>query len=540
MRTATLICCLLIGPMALAAEFRQPLPQVHALIDVRVVTAPGEVLENATIVIRDGLIEAVGSDIAVPADAHVIEFERDEDQPPLSVYPGLIESYLAVEFSSDEDAEIPAGRHSLIHPDRTIDAAIWPTEAAEALRRAGFTTALLAPVGGLLAGQSTLVNLGDGGLTANRLSGSVAQHASLHGRDSAGGYPQSLMGSIALLRQTLSDARWQAAAQSAWARNPAQARPEWIEGLDALAPVRNGDQPLVVTSEDALDTLRIFDMIGADTDLVIVGNGREYQRLGRIAARGAPHILPLDFPDAPDVEEAEGDANANRDVALEELRHWHHAPENPARLIEADVPVLLTSHSQSSPADLFAAIATAVERGLDAEQALAALTTGPAEWLGIEDRAGRIAPGYMANMLLVEGELLVESPTISEVWIDGRRFELAALEPPEVDPAGTWNLTLMLGGMGDVDAILELSGPPTGMQGSLSVMGTTAPLSEARVSGKQLQVKIDAANFGAAGTISINFDIDGDRGRGSGGGPFGEFTVRGQKAAGTPDEEMRG
>ena len=540
MRTATLICCLLIGPMALAAEFRQPLPQVHALIDVRVVTAPGEVLENATIVIRDGLIEAVGSDIAVPADAHVIEFERDEDQPPLSVYPGLIESYLAVEFSSDEDAEIPPGRHSLIHPDRTIDAAIWPTEAAEALRRAGFTTALLAPVGGLLAGQSTLVNLGDGGLSANRLSGSVAQHASLHGRDSAGGYPQSLMGSIALLRQTLSDAHWQAAAQSAWARNPAQVRPEWIEGLDALAPVRNGDQPLVVSSEDALDTLRIFDMIGSDTDLVIVGNGREYQRLDRIAARGAPHILPLDFPDAPDVEEAEGDANANRDVALEELRHWHHAPENPARLIEAGVPVLLTSHSQSSPADLFASIATAVERGLDAEQALAALTTGPAEWLGIEDRAGRIAPGYMANMLLVEGELLVESPTISEVWIDGRRFELAALEPPEVDPAGTWNLTLMLGGMGDVDAILELSGPPTGMQGSLSVMGTTAPLSEARVSGKQLQVKIDAANFGAAGTISINFDIDGDRGRGSGGGPFGEFTVRGQKAAGTPDEEMRG
>ena len=539
MRIATLICCLLIGPLALAAEFRQPLPQVHALVDVRVVTEPGEVLENATIVIRDGLIVAVGSDVSIPPDARVIEFERDEDQPPLNVYPGLIESYLAVEFASDEEAEIPPGRHSLIHPDRTIDAASWPAESVEELRRAGFTTALLAPVGGLLAGQSTLVNLGDGGLAANRLTGSVAQHASLHGRDSAGGYPQSLMGSIALLRQTLADARWQADARAAWARNPAQARPEWIEGLEALAPVRDGGMPLIVTSEDALDTLRVFDMINTQTDLVVVGHGSEYQRLNHIAARGAPHILPLNFPDAPDVEEDNG-SDTNRDVSLEELRHWHLAPENPARMIDAGVPVLLTSYSQSSPADLFADIAIAVERGLDAEQALAALTTGPAEWLGIEDRAGRIAPGYMANLLLVEGDLLVESPTISEVWIDGHRFELAALEPPEVDPAGTWNLTLMLGGMGDVDAILELSGPPTGMQGSLSVMGTTAPLSEARVSGKQLQVKIDAANFGAAGTISINFDIDGDRGRGSGSGPFGEFTLRGQKAVGTPDEEMRG
>ena len=98
----------------------------------------------------------------------------------------------------------------------------------------------------------------------------------------------------------------------------------------------------------------------------------------------------------------------------------------------------------------------------------------------------------------------------------------------------------MLGGMGDVEAILELSGPPTGMQGSLLVMGITAPLTEARVSGKQLQVKIDAANFGESGTISIDFDIDGERGRGNGSGPFGSFTVRGQRAAGTPDEEIRG
>jgi len=539
LRNLTLILLLAAAPLTATTEFRQPLPSVFAIVDVSVVTEPGRQLNNATVVIRDGLIESVGVERVPPADAQVIRFERADDQPPLTIYPGLIESFLPVDFEIDEDAEIPAGRHSLIHPERTIDAEDWPADAIEQYRSAGFTTALLAPRGGLLAGQSTLANLGDGGLKANRLAGGLAQHASLHGRDVFGGYPQSLMGSIALLRQTLADARWQSSAQSAWQRNPSQPRPDWMEGLQALAPVRTGDQPLVVESQDALDSLRIFSLIDRDTNLVIVGSGREYQRLDRIAERGAPHILPLNFPDAPDVEEAEGNANGNRDVALEELRHWHQAPENPARLIDAGVQVLLTSHGQPSPGDVFAEIATAVERGLDAEQALAALTTGPAEWLGIADRAGRIAPGYMANLLLVEGDLLVESPAISEVWVDGRRYQKAALEPPEIDPAGTWDLNINAGSMGQIEGTLKVSGPPTGMQGSLTIMGAEAPLSEARVSGTQLQVKINAANFGASGTISINFDIDGERGRGTGSGPFGNFSLRGERTSNVPDEENR-
>jgi len=201
--------------------------------------------------------------------------------------------------------------------------------------------------------------------------------------------------------------------------------------------------------------------------------------------------------------------------------------------------VLFTAQGQSSPAELFANIAIAVEHGLDADAALAALTTGPAEWLGIADRAGRVAPGYMANLVVVEGDLFAEQPTISEVWVDGHRFELAKLTPPEVDPAGTWNLTLGLEGMGDLEATLTLSGEPSNMQGTLVVMGNESPLSEARVSGKQLQVKIDAARFGGAGTVSINMDIEGERGRGNGSGPFGEFTVRGTKSSGPGDEEIR-
>jgi len=510
-----------------AAELRQPAPDAHAIVGVRVVTAPGEVLDSATVVVRDGVIAAVGADAAVPDDARRIEFDRDEEQPPLTLYAGLIDPYLPVEIERGEEPP-PPGRHPLIYPDFSFDAAHWPVEKVEAHRRAGFTTALIAPETGLLRGRSLLANLGEGGLAANLLREHVAQHAHLNERSPDGGYPQSLMGAVSLFRQTMLDARWQAQARAAWRRNPAQARPEWVAGADALAPVLAGEQPLVFVAEDALDSLRIARHVPADVDLVLVGHGAEYQRLAEFN-RKAPHILPLDFPGAPDVED-----ETDRDVSLEDLRHWKRAPENPARLIEAGFPVLLTAWKQSSPEELFGAIGKAIELGLDADLALAALTTAPAEWLGLGDRAGRVQAGYMANLVLVEGELFDEEATIREVWIDGRRFELAKIEPPEVDPSGTWALTLSFSGMGEIDGELTLSGKPSRMEGTMTVMGNETTVTEARVSGKQLQLRVE----GGQGTTSINLDIDGDRARGTGSSPFGEFSVRGRKTSDPGDEEV--
>ncbi len=524
---------LLMAPAALlAAELRQPPPSAHALVGVRISTAPGEIIESGTIVIRDGIIEAAGVDIEVPTDARVHEFPREEGQDPITVYPGLIEPYLLVDLPETEDEDVPAGRHALIRPDHRVRAADWPEDRVTELRRAGFTTALMAASDGLLRGHGVIANTGTGGLSANRLDGDFGQFASFSGRAGGRNFPSSLMGAVALMRQTLDDARWQVRARAAMARNPAQRRPEWLEGLDDLAPMLAGDTPLVFESQDLLDTLRILEFIPAgDVDLVIVGHGAEYQRLAAFDGRRVPHILPLDFPEAPDIDE-----DNSRNVSLEALRHWHRAPENPARLAEAGIPLLLTSHGLSAPGQLFAALAQAVERGLDADTALAAITTEPARWLGIEDRAGRIVAGHMANLVVVEGELLTDSPAITEVWVDGQRHVLAALVPPTIDPAGTWDLVLGLGGMGDVDATLVLEGPPTRMQGVLSVMGNDTPLSEVRVSGERVIASIDASRFGGSGSISIRLDIDGDRARGNGSGPFGDFSVRGRRSS-DPDQE---
>ncbi len=535
-RSRLLITGLLMLAIPAAAEdLRQPVPDAHALTNVRIVTAPGEVIDNGSIVVRDGLIEAVGADIAIPPDARVHDYQRGEDADRISVFPGLIEMHFSLEASGekDEEAETPPGRHRLIQPDRSVNAAHWDDARTGRLREAGFTTVLAAPAEGLLKGQSVLANTGSGGLTRNLLVTGVAQHADWHARADGRMYPNSLMGAVALLRQTLADARWQRQARAIWSRQPNQPRPEWLEGLDSLAPIFDGDMPLVFAARDTLDTLRILDF-AADQGLepIIVGHGQEYQRIDAIARHPARFIIPVNFPSAPDVR----DEN-DRDVGLEVLRHFKAAPDNPRRLIEAGLPVVFTTHELGSPSDIFGQLAKAIERGLDADLALAALTTSPAEWLGVADLAGRIAPGHMANLIVVEGDLFTDSPSISDVWVDGIRYALAALEPPSIDPAGTWALTLTMGQMGDVDAQLIMRGTAQALSGTLVIMGSEVPFSDMRVSGNRVQGRIDASRFGAAGSITFNLEVDGDQARGGGSGPFGDFRARGRRT-GDPDQEQ--
>ena len=520
---------------------RQPVPGVHAITGVTLVTAPGETIANGVIVVRDGIIEAVGADVAVPPDARVHEYDPEESD--MHVYPGLIDAYVPVAFDAnakgdDEEGDGGSGErlepgrypHPLITPERRLSSALWPLERVESLRRAGFTTAVLAPEAGLARGAGALVNLGQGGLAENLIDPERSQHFSLQARSSGRGFPSSLMGAVALLRQVLADAQWQVAARAAWQRNPAQARPPFLEGIAALEPVLTGNMPAVFETDGMLDSLRVASVAGEyDLRPWMVGHGREYQRLDSLAATGLGQILPLDFPDAPDVDKHE------RDTSLAELRHWQRAPENPARVMAAGLPVVFTTHPHSSPDAVFANLSKAIERGLDSDRALAALTTEPARMLGIDDRAGRLAAGYMANFILVDGELLVESPALQEVWVDGRRNVLLALDPPEIEPAGSWDITLATEGMGNIDAALELKGKATNLSGSFEIMGTSMPLAEARVSGSRLNVRIDGSRLGMSGSLTFFLDIEGERGSGSGSSPQGSFDVRARRSSG-PDE----
>ena len=497
-------------------------PGAHAIENVRIVVAPGQVIDTGTVVIRAGLIEAVGADVASPPDARIWDGEG------LTLYPGLIEPYsrrgwpAAGSGEDGEGLEPPIDGHDniLVQPQRDLTPHAEDKAQARKLRSAGFTTAQAVPGDGMLRGQAVLLNLGDTDPRRNLLKRHSAQAATFATHPN-GDYPNSLMGSVALLRQTFLDARWYDNAHSAFAANPRQARPAFNSALAALEPVMSGEQPLLFETDDVDDSLRAARLI-AEFQLpgILVGNGEEYRRLDAIKATGLAHILPIDFPAAP-VPEGDDDLS----IGLDTLRHWDKAPDNPKALIDSGLTVAFSTHGLSDPGKAFPHIAKAIERGLSADAALAAFTTTPAKMLGIANRAGTVEAGKMANLVVVEGDLMVEKPKIREVWIDGHRHELKEVKPPEVTPNGTWEVTILAGGQ-EFTLTMKIEGEITDLTGTVNAMGANLPMTSAEVSAKTLNVTIDTSSVGMPGEISMSFNIEGDSANGSGTSPQGPFKVR--------------
>ena len=501
-------------------------PRVHALQGARIVVAPGQVIESGTIVLRDGIIEAVGAAAPTPADATVWDLEG------LTVYPGLIEPYASRPRPEAEEGVVPRqGGHAnaLVRPENDVTAYAASEESARRLREAGFTTALVAPAEGIFRGTGALLNLGDGSAGENLLGDDVAQFAALERSDR--GYPRSLMGSVALFRQTLLDAAWYAEARRAYQRRPGQPRPPFDSSLASLAAVSAGDELIVLETADGVGTLRAAGLVEElGLDAWLVGNGEEYRWLEEIAQGGLPLLLPVDFPEDPAV----GDED-DLTVTLETLRHWDQAPTNPRRLLDAGLTVAFTSHGLSEPKKLHANLARAIGRGLTADQALAAMTTTPARLLGLADRAGTLAVGKMANLVIVEGELFTEETKVREVWIDGRRYEVKETKPPEVEPAGSWKLTVETPDGQQIPVTLVLEGVAPSLTGTVAAMGSEPlALTGAEVSGKTVEVSFDSTGLGMPGTITLNLEIDGDRAEGNGVSPSGPFTISGSRSSQPP------
>ncbi|KAA5545431.1 amidohydrolase family protein [Roseiconus nitratireducens] len=426
---------------------RENSPDQYLLANARVVTEPGHVLPAASVLVRGTAISAVGADLQPPPGAKVIDCDGK------TIYAGLIDSFGEVDVP---DPPSTPDRHwnGYVQPRRRAAAAIGSVSGSDAYRRQGVTMRLIAPRGAIFNGDSCLVML-DGGNQPSLVYDQIAQHLTLtvprgERRDD---YPNSPMGAIALLRQTLSDARWYREAWQAYHSRPELDRPQMNSDLDHLASVLNGgrfvvDAPNERMAQRGEQLAREFTL-----DITLRGSGREYRDLASIRDGGRMVLLPVDFPEPPNVvSEAAAD-----DVSLRDLMHWHFAPENPARLAEAGVRFCLTSDGLDSPKDFRKNLCTAVQRGLAADAALAALTTTPAQWLGVEQIAGRVRVGALANLVITDGDLFDADTKVLETWVSGQRFEHDAEDRPASDPlVGRWTTSIKHSGE-SVPVVLELS-----------------------------------------------------------------------------------
>ena len=413
---------------------RTNVPRTFALENVRLVPRPGEVLERATVVVRDGRIESVNGD--VPADAERI------DLAGRTMYAGFVDGYSEVELPPDDQAN--GYWNDYVTPERSAADAV---ASATAARPAGFVARVVAPADGILRGRVALASTADQPRVIATDLGLAMRHTAERAPwGTPAPYPRSPMGAVALARQALYDAQWYRDALAATAGDPTLSPVEPSAALAALQPLLAGEVPAWIVCGDERDVLRARDYADEfDLTAIAVASGDEYRRIDLVAGTKLPLVVPVDFPLPPDVTSP---AKASA-ASLRDLMDWDLSPSNPAYLHEAGLTLAFTSHGLEDVATFLPNVRRAVARGLPAEAALAMLTTNAADLLGQADQLGTIEPGKLASFVVADGDLFdVEADAkVVEVWVDGERYELEAGQPDGL--AGVWksdDLELILSG----------------------------------------------------------------------------------------------
>ena len=484
----------------------------HALVKARVVTAPGQAVDNATIVIRNGLIQSVQPGGTPPAGARVWDLTGH------TVYAGFIDAHADL----GRDSVPRGGDVGPTHWNPQVRA--WFSTTANlqddanrrrGLRSQGFGAALVVPKRGIFRGSAAVVSLGDAGTRDRVLRPDVAQSIGFQSSFELGGrYPNSSMGVIALMKQTFMDAEWY---KRAWTSYETSGRaflpPETSEALKSLEAAVAGTQPVIFEARSEEEILRGQALAKQyKLNAWYRGSGEEYRIVDVLKASKAPLFIPLNFPDAPNV----GDPEASMNASLGELRHWYLAPTNAGQLATAGIEFAITSDGLTSLNNFLPNLRAAVARGLSSDAALAALTTTPAKYLGIDRTHGTIAAGKVANLVVAKGDLFAREADIRDVWVHGVVYGVT--RPAQIDPRGTWTVTSA--DQWGFEAKLVLEGTLNRLRGYLDVAPGRNNAQAARVDLEsatviaetgRLEVRFNGEKLGYEGRALLAGSVTGDQ-----------------------------
>ena len=453
----------------------------YAITNARIVTVSGSTIDRGTVVIRNGLIAAVGANVNAPPDARII------DGNGLTVYPGLIDAYTNLALPEAAPSPSPGGgggggfllaqaRPSPGGPNSTQPPGLQPEVMVEDVirpggteiessRSVGITTALTSPRSGIWMGQSALINLSGDTPQQMIVRSPVAMHVGF--TPLRGGYPGSLMGVFSTLRQMMLDAQRYRDSLAAYERAPrGMRRPEVDRSLAALVPVVDGRMPVVMLANSEREIARALDLATEFKLKLIVAGGREADRLAdRLAKQNVPVLLSLNLPRRTTAALPEADPEPMR-----VLRERVEAQQTAGKLAKAGVRFAFQSGSLTNISDLLVNANRTIENGLSATDAVRAFTIWPATIFGVENQLGSIETGKIANLVVTRGDLFDRNRSVAHVFIDGRPVDL---RPPTSGPGGrnpltgTWNLTVNLG-QGEKTATLNLQQEGERVTGSIS------------------------------------------------------------------------
>jgi len=367
------------------------LAQTIAITGGTVYPVSGAKIENATVLIRDGRIAAVGANVVVPAGATRIDASGKVGLREIGNVDNTNEYTL-------RGNDVAAGFNVLegINPASTLIAVN---------RMEGITTTLAVPTGNLIWGQAVLIDLDGATIEAMRVKAPAAMVADLsEGSKSAGG--GSRAGVAQRLRRVLDDAREYATRRADYRRRQIQDLSASAADLEALQPVLRGELPLLVQANRRSDietALRIAKEY--KLKLILAGAAEGWMIPGEIAAAGVPVLVePLD--------------NIPSYDALG-IRY-----ENAALLTKGGAKVALMETATENTRDLRQQAGNAVANGMTWDQALRAVTLTPAEVFGVGDRYGSLEAGKVANVVVWTGDPFEFTTGVEHVFIRGRDIPL--------------------------------------------------------------------------------------------------------------------
>ncbi len=414
-------------------SFAQPTFPVNGVADPRVgcyaftnatIVKDGQTtIRNGTMVIREGKIVAIGTAPTIPKDAVTVNCNAKY------IYPSLIDAYTDYGLPVPQRPPAPGGFfapqqfssstkgaygwNQAVHPEtNAIQLFTIDDGKAKPYRDNGFGTVHTVNKDGIGRGTGAVVSLATEKDNLSVIKSKASANYSFVKGTSTQTYPNSMMGAVALLRQTYLDAQWyknlsavnlakEGVNMSLQAWNDVQSLPQFFETSDKWGDIRAD---------------RIGDEFGVQ--YIIKGGGDEYQRINDIAATHATYIVTLNYPPAQEVD----DPNDARFISLADLKHWELAPTNPAAMEKANIPFCISSADMKDSKQFWTNLRKAMENGLTESRAFDAMTKAPATLLGIYDKVGSLEEGKLANFLITTGPLFNEKTSIIENWVQGKKY----------------------------------------------------------------------------------------------------------------------
>lgn len=397
----------------------------YAFINGRIFSSYNTFVDSGTLIIKKGKVEVLGKNLTIPKDAVVIDLGYKY------VYPGFIDLYASYgmpevkkanrnfEFS---DRQLASNRNgafgwndALKTDFNAIDNFTADPSKSKNYLESGFCVVNTHRMDGISRGLSALISLANQKENLLIIKDKAAHHMSFNKGTSTQAYPGSLMGCIALLRQTYLDSEWYIKEGY---------KEQYNISLAAWSDVLK--YPQIFECNDKLNDLRAIKIAKEfNQKYIIKGGGNEYQQLDEIKSEIKQIILPVNFPEAYDVE----DPNIAERISLADLTNWELAPSNPAKLSNAGIDLAFTTDGLEKISVFKSKILDAVNNGLSKEAVLKGLTFNPAAWLNVSDKIGSLEPGKMANFFITDVDYFDKNSKILQTWSNGQPAIFNDLNP---------------------------------------------------------------------------------------------------------------